>query len=282
MKGEGGDEEIKLHGNRLVLAGQTAAVYCSTLCRRAHAKLKAPSRPVLLCPGPRQRLVEKCRRLPIWMRVIAALAACLLIKVLLPSSPSGVPASRSLAAPIATSQPQHGPNSPPTQATATQHAPAAKPPLSTSSAGGSVTVPGGSRVSTADLRAALSASQPPSHPAPPAEAAPEKSAGKPASKPAGKPAGKPGQAAAAAVPGPACKPASKFDTAFEKCDTSCLVTAKKFHCTLCKCKTCGFCVASVSNAGDGKAGSHAEQPRGKAQDAKGGAHGSKVPATQKF
>lgn len=151
----------------------------------------------------------------------------LLPQVLLPSSPSGVPASRSLAAPITTSQPQHGPNSPPTQATATQHAPAAKPPLSTSSAGGSVTVPGGSRVSTADLRAALSASQPPSHPAPPAEAAPGKSAGKPASKPAGKPAGKPGQAAAAAVPGPACKPASKFDTAFEKCDTSCLVTAKK-------------------------------------------------------
>lgn len=98
MKGEGGDEEIKLHGNRLVLAGQTAAVYCSTLCRRAHAKLKAPSRPVLLCPGPRQRLVEKCRRLPIWMRVIAALAACLLIKVRTLGPPSAhPPATRSHA-----------------------------------------------------------------------------------------------------------------------------------------------------------------------------------------
>lgn len=47
-----------------------------------------------------------------------------------------------------------------------------------------------------------------------------------------------------------CTPLNKFDATEEKCDTSCAITNAKFHCKLCKCKACAFCLAVPAKAAE--------------------------------
>ena len=298
------DDERKLHGNRLVLAGQTAAVCCSTACRRGHAKLKE-----LRCPVPHSRLASRFRSLPLWLRIVCVLLVCALTKVretalalLLHlysgnAPPSTAPPARANEAkglparglqvaapvPLATQTSSSSPSSATRQAdrrpsltnssrfspSSPQHSVRNVPPSAVLFTAGIPTPSSGSRVSTAALRAALSASQPPTHPpSPGAKSHPPSPGAKshPPSPGAKGAAPKRPEAIGAAPkkvdgkggqpippPGIECKPGNKFDTTTEKCDAACAETSKKYHCTLCKCKTCAYC---------GKAQVRAESPQG--------------------
>jgi len=49
------------------------------------------------------------------------------------------------------------------------------------------------------------------------------------------------RASATPPPSLACKPANKFDFDVVACDQGCSATAAKFHCNMCKCRSCAFC-----------------------------------------
>lgn len=46
--------------------------------------------------------------------------------------------------------------------------------------------------------------------------------------------------------GVACTPARKGDASVSMCESFCLAKAAKFHCVLCKCKSCSFCPAQAA------------------------------------
>ena len=72
-----------------------------------------------------------------------------------------------------------------------------------------------------------------------------------------------------------CTPLNKFDFQIEACDGACNAASAKFHCRLCKCKTCGFCAAANATAAakpvaaTSPANNNASKPLGRGRGAAG-------------